>query len=217
MKFMFFAGLGFLLIPMVEMELVWGESFAGSIRKGNKYYQAGKYQEALESYEKAGQQKPNDLRANFNKGTALYKLQEWEKASSEFQNSTVSDNRELQAKSLYNLGNSQLQNGQYADAVRSYQESLKLNPSDTDAAFNLQLAVQFLKNPPPQKKQSQSSEKQKDKANSQKKEEEKAAARKKENEENAKRMLKNFADDQRDRPVFKLGSNKNKKEYEEDW
>ncbi|MCB4757572.1 MAG: VWA domain-containing protein, partial [Elusimicrobia bacterium] len=135
---------------------IYADSFAGDMKKGNKFYHQKKYSEALKQYEQAAQSKPSDLRGNFNKGTALYKLQETEKASEEFERSSFSQDTKLAAKSFFNLGNSQFQNGKYSEAIRSYKQCLKLDSTDKDAKFNLELALQIMKNlPPSQQNESQ--------------------------------------------------------------
>lgn len=211
--FLFF----FILFASYNMtgSFLYADTFKGRMNQGNRFYKRKNYSDALQNYEKAGQISPSDIRANFNKGTALYRLKEWDGAKEEFQKSSLGKDKQMAAKSLYNLGNSYFQKGQYGEAVQSYQQSLKLNPTDPDAKFNLQLALQFQKNPPPQKKQSKDDKKgQKDQKD---KKQQESESQKKEREENAKRILKGAANDQNNKPLFKIDKKENKKEYEEDW
>jgi len=183
----------------------------------NKYYKEKKYEKALESYDKAKETDPKDVRSSYNKGAALYKLEDWEKARKEFEGSSMSKNSELAAKSFYNLGNSQFRNGKYEDAVRSFQQSLRLNPNDRDARYNLQLALRYKKNPPPKQKKKDNDKNKKGK----KKKMEKAKKDDEESdkEKNAKRILKSAADDNKNKPIFNPDTDgkKGKKNYVEDW
>lgn len=189
------------------------DDFRKNLKEGNALYKNEKYDEALQKYDEAIRQRPTDLRGDFNKGAAAYKLQDWDAATEEFQRSSAGKDSRLASKSFYNLGNSQFQKGQYAEAVRSYQRSLKLNPSDDDTKFNLGLALQTMKNPPKQKqKQKSQSGKQKQKGKG-----DQDQKQKEDREESAKRTLKSAASEQNDKPVFKPDAKKGKKQYEEDW
>ena len=149
---------------------------------------------------------------DFNKGAALYRMNEWDKAGEEFKNAGEKS-AALRAQSLYNLGNSRFLKGDFAEASRAYQESLKLNPADEDARFNLQLALQFKKNPPPQKQKSDRDQKRgKGEKRKAKVEEDKEGKK-----ENAKQILKSASEDPENKPTFRPGKDKKKKEYEEDW
>lgn len=204
-------------VPSQKTRLIYAASFREKMQEGNKFYKDEKYSEALESFEQASQKNLKDLRANFNKGDALYRTQEWDQASEEFQKSAGSNDSELSAKAYFNLGNSQFQKGAYADAVRSYQQSLKLNPADGDAKFNLDLALQIQRNPPPRTQHRKSGEKQKNQKNGKKESQSADENQKKEREENAKRTLKGAVDSQNDKPLFKPETNGKKRDDEEDW
>lgn len=52
---------------------------------------------------------------------------------------TMQDNAQLRANVCYNLGNCYYKTQNYALAILNYQRVLRINPSDKDAAFNLQL------------------------------------------------------------------------------
>lgn len=194
------------------------ESFSGKMEEGNELYREKKYSQALEKFEEAEKLKPEDTRGTFNKGASLYKLERWEEARDEFQKGALSEKRKLRAKSLYNLGNSQFKNGEYAEAVNSYKQSLALNPNDPDARFNLQLALKFKKNPPPQQKKSkQDKKKEKD---SQREKRLREEEKKEERRENAKRTLKGALDEQNNKPIFnpdQKDKGKKNERNEKDW
>ncbi len=189
----------------------YADSFRSKIAEGNKLYHVNKYEQALQEYEAAAAVRPDDPRASFNKGTAQYRLKAWDQSAEELQKSSMSRDPKMRARSLYNLGNVHLQSGKYAEAVKSYQESLRVNPRDEDAKENLKLALRFMKNPPPQNKD----QKQQDKKGQDKSKEQKAQEGEK--KENAKRMLKGASDEDQNKPKFKPKPNGKKKEDDEDW
>ena len=76
------------------------------LREGNKFYNNQKYNNATESYSKALQKAPKDVRAGFNQADALYKLNELDKAKDLFTAVTkVASNTDIQARAHYNIGN----------------------------------------------------------------------------------------------------------------
>ena len=74
------------------------------LRQGNKEYNKEKYNNATESYSKALQKAPKDVRANFNQGDALFKLNQLEKANEHYLIAAkISTNTDVQAKAHLNL------------------------------------------------------------------------------------------------------------------
>ena len=53
--------------------------------------------------------------------------------------------KETKAGAYYNIGNAFMKQQQYQDAVKSYIESLKLNPNDQDTKYNLSYALEKLR------------------------------------------------------------------------
>lgn len=116
------------------------------LREGNKYYQKGKYNNATESYSKALQKAPKDIRAVFNQADALYKLNELDKAKDIFNGvAKASTNTDIQAKSFYNIGNIHYKQEKWEESAKAYKESLKRNPKDEDAKYNLMMALAKIK------------------------------------------------------------------------
>ncbi len=187
------------------------DSFRSKMSEGNRLYHQQKYDQALQEYEAAAVVRPEDARASYNKGTAQYRLKSWDQSAEELQKSALSRDPKMRARALYNLGNAHLQSGKYSDAVKEYQECLKINSRDEDAKENLKLALRFMKTPPPQNKDQKQDQKQ-----GQAKEQ-KAKESDKEKKENAKRLLKGASDEDQNKPRFKPKSGKQKKEDDEDW
>lgn len=108
------------------------------IRKGNRLYEEQRMEEAQKSYREALQREPNSIEANFNLGDSQYAKGEYEAAESSFTDileaEGVSD--ELRAKAFYNRGNAQFQQQKLSEALESFKESLRLNPTDLEAKYN---------------------------------------------------------------------------------
>lgn len=112
------------------------------LRQGNKEYNNQKYNNATESYSKALQKEPKDVRANFNQGDALYQLNELDKAKDAYTTAAkLTNNTDVQAKCFYNIGNVLYKQQKYEESAKAYKVSLKLNPKDADAKYNLMMAL----------------------------------------------------------------------------
>ncbi|WP_345972851.1 tetratricopeptide repeat protein [Sulfurimonas diazotrophicus] len=95
-------------------------------------YNGGDYAAAAEGYGML--QSKNDA-ARFNYGDALYKQQKYKEAADVF---TQIRAPELKQKALHNLGNSLANLGKTDEAIKAYEEALKLGKDD-DTQYNLDL------------------------------------------------------------------------------
>ncbi len=71
------------------------------------------------------------------KGSALYRDEDYQNAASQFSNIDSTDGR-------YNLGNAFAKQMRLEEAIEAYDEALKLDPDNEDAAFNRQLVQQLI-------------------------------------------------------------------------
>jgi len=132
----------FLMVPV----LLRGQEERKYIRAGYKAYMDQDYTSAEVDFRKAEDVGNNDFIARYNTSAALYqqeKLEESGKRFAELANET--DNPAERAKLLHNLGNVMLRGEQYQEAVKAYQQSLRLNPDDEDTRYNLAYALEKLR------------------------------------------------------------------------
>ncbi|MDB5227175.1 MAG: batC [Bacteroidota bacterium] len=116
------------------------------LRQGNRFYNNEKYNNATESYSKALQKAPKDVRANFNQGDAYFKLNELDKAKDQYAAAArLTGNTDIQAKAFYNIGNTWYKQEKYEESAKAYKTSLKLNPKDQEAKYNLMMALSKIK------------------------------------------------------------------------
>jgi tetratricopeptide (TPR) repeat protein len=140
--------------------LLYGQGEKRYLREGNGKYKDSKYSESEVSYRKAIDKNKTSSDAGFNLGDALYKQKKYEDAGKQFtdnSNATV-DNRK-KSNSLYNLGNSLLNNNKIKESIDAYKNSLKLYPDNPAAKYNLAYAQDLLKQ---QEKQQQQNDQNKD-------------------------------------------------------
>ncbi|MFR9619723.1 MAG: tetratricopeptide repeat protein [Rikenellaceae bacterium] len=110
----------------------------GEVRKGNKSYNSEDYVAAAEHYVGALEQSPTNFEAKFNLGCAVAKIDSLADAAAIFgelaADSLLSDAQ--RSISYYNLGNAQFGQQQLEEALESYKDAMRFDPSDVDAKYN---------------------------------------------------------------------------------
>jgi len=129
---------------------------AGKVRAGNSYYQAEEYDKAQTLYvESLGDtlSLPKHYQGVlYNLGNTLYQQEKYREAIELYQR-TYSEDSTLTGKMLYNRANSLLKSGNANAAVESYVQALQYLPDDEDARFNLELALEMLRQQQQQQQQ----------------------------------------------------------------
>ncbi len=125
-----------------------GGAWAGPAEKeakiGNRLYDKGEFDTALEHFSKAGELAPGDARMKFNAGTALYRLDDNERAREAFEGA-AGEGEKFRPRALFNAGNARFKAGDYAGAAESYKKAILADPSDDNARYNLQKALEMKK------------------------------------------------------------------------
>ncbi|MBR5216508.1 MAG: tetratricopeptide repeat protein, partial [Bacteroidales bacterium] len=112
----------------------------GLIRHGNNEFKNGNFSEAEVNYRKS-LDKEYSPKAQFNLGDALYEQKNYEDAEKNFSEVTERKvSKEIESDAYYNLGNTYMAQEKYAEAFDSYKKSLKANPKNEDARYNLEYA-----------------------------------------------------------------------------
>ena len=109
------------------------------IREGNRHYESQRFADAEKAYRRALQNDSLSVEGAFNLGNAHYATGNFSAAEEQFHKIAERKegvNEEQKAAAYYNLGNAQFQQQKLDEALESYKESLKLNPSNLEAKFN---------------------------------------------------------------------------------
>ena len=107
------------------------------------------YRKALE----ANQQNPQ---ANYNLGCALMMQQKDSAAVVQYEKAArIETNKIRRSKAFHNIGIVCQNHQMYGDAIKAYEESLRLNPTDNETRYNLALCKKLNKNQQNQNNQQQ--------------------------------------------------------------
>lgn len=141
------------LTVVVLLLLIGGEASAqwkkerGWVRKGNRLFEKGYFDQSVESYERALQYDSTSFEAKYDLASALYKNKRYDKAESTLM-ALLSDTTRTELERgevAYNLGNTQFEQQKYQEALSSYRFAMRCNPDDEDAKHNYFLTKLMLK------------------------------------------------------------------------
>jgi Ca-activated chloride channel homolog len=141
-------------------------SASASVTDAQKNFERGKYDKARAEFEQLAKKHPDDARLRFNAGAAAFNDQDYESALRHFSGGLSAPDVQLQQRSYYNLGNTQFRVGERAkdpkekqqaweQAIRDYENALKLDGKDADAQFNRDVVKQKLEELKNQQQQQQ--------------------------------------------------------------
>jgi Ca-activated chloride channel family protein len=150
-----------------------GQSPRELLAEGNDLLEAGRWQEALESFQQAEVSLPDSPVLAYDEAIAYYRLGDYEKARQQLQRALATRDVRLEAKAKYNLGNCayaealalQASPQQAIDrlrqAINHYRDALAIDANDDDARANIEMATLLIKDLLDKLKQQQEQQKQK--------------------------------------------------------
>ena len=190
----------FILCVFIIYSLAFSDNLYSRNQKANKLYKNKKYEEALKEYDNLCIEYPSEPKLKINKGSALYKLEDYQKAEESYNSAKEIKDKNILSNLYYNLANSQFMQGEklssqdinlamekYKSAQENYIKALDLKPYDKDAKYNLELTLKKIKLMEQQKKnQEQNQQKKDNKENKQDKNQNNQSQNQKDNKNNQK-------------------------------
>jgi Ca-activated chloride channel family protein len=115
--------------------------------RGQQLYEAGKYLEAYEAYQRVLHQQGGP-EVRYNAGNTLYRLRQYIDAAKTWRES-LNGPKDLRQHGFFNMGNAYVRAAEDANAlsryldraVEAYEEALRIDPNDQEAKWNLELAL----------------------------------------------------------------------------
>ena len=130
------------------------------MKEGNEAYNSGEFIQSNDLYSQSFKNDTSNLKAAFNNGNSSFMSGDFESSRNNFNQYLHSNiTKEEKSKAYYNIGNSYLteyaksaqeNTGQspnsdlLTNAVDNYKKSLRNNPTDEDARYNLSYAMKLL-------------------------------------------------------------------------
>lgn len=116
------------------------------VRRGEQLYAEGRYRDSYQAFQRA-LSASGDPTLHYSVGVALYRMRRYEEAARSFRE--VTGVPRLKQPGYYNLGNAYLRaaedapgaEGLLRQAIAAYEEALRLDPADSAAKWNLELAL----------------------------------------------------------------------------
>jgi len=132
--------------PQSSYAFSWDDLWLNSDQQAARQIEKGQAQQAFETAES------DDWKA-----TAAFRKKDYEHASKLFNNG--------QADGFYNQGNALAENGKLEEALKAYQDSLKIRPDDADTLYNKKQVADALKKQQEQENKDKQDKDKKDKDN----------------------------------------------------
>ena len=167
-----------LLVLMMTVALpIMAQQERYDVLRGNKAYEAEKYENAALEYQRALDKNNKGYQAAYNLGNAYFRQQKYPEALEAYQNAAKllsPDAKQHSAKekarlaqTFHNLGNAAYATQDYGNAVAAYQQALRNNPKDDNTRYNLVKAMQMLQQQQQQQNQQQQNQQQQQQQNQQ--------------------------------------------------
>ena len=184
------------IIVLLALSLsAWGTP-RSLVRQGNKAAGQGKTDEALLHYKQALQQKADTSVVMYDLGNVMNQSGQHENAEKSYLGSlNPKSSLPEQAATFYNLGNTYFAEQKFDEAAKAYIESLKRNPADDEAKYNLEVARRMLQQ---QKQQQQQQAEQQKEDQQQDQQQNQQQAAKKMSPEEAERILNALLQNEQD-------------------
>ena len=133
------------------------------IREGNRLFRMKDYAKAEVQYRKALEANQQNPQANYNLGCALMMQQKDSAAVVQYEKAArIEPNKMRRSKAFHNIGVVCQNHKMYGDAIKAYEESLRLNPTDDETRYNLALCKKLNKNQQNQNNQQKKQQNRKD-------------------------------------------------------
>jgi hypothetical protein len=144
----------FVLTVIAPGQIVFAGTVEETVRKGNKKYSEGNFNEAINEYDQALVDKPEVLRPKFNKANSYYRLDDLAKAMDLYKEvATKAKDMKLVTKAKYNTGNCYFHRGSkqrdsdlnkaiddMKTSISFWRQVLDIEPDNKKAAKNIEVA-----------------------------------------------------------------------------
>ena len=145
-----------LFILTIGSMSLFAQTDRSHIRMGNRLYRSGGIEQAEVEYSKAVTKNDRNPQALYNLACAYMQQNKDSLALTFFDKaSNLETSKFRKSKSFHNAGVILQRHQMYGEAIKAYEQSLRLNPNDDETRYNLVLCKRLQKNQPQDNKQQQ--------------------------------------------------------------
>lgn len=145
-----------LFILTIGSMSLFAQTDRSHIRMGNRLYRSGGIEQAEVEYSKAVTKNDRNPQALYNLACAYMQQNKDSLALVFFDKaSNLETSKFRKSKSFHNAGVICQRHQMYREAIKAYEQSLRLNPNDDETRYNLVLCKRLQKNQPQDNKQQQ--------------------------------------------------------------
>lgn len=135
-----------IVVLLLMSSNILSQNWIDSVNAAKKSYESGKYEDAYRQFENAQKIAPQETNLTKDLGTTAYRKGDYEKSQKAYDLATSDSSNPLEAAKIWhNQGNCYLKQKKYEEAIESYKQSLRLNPSDEETRYNLSEAKRRMK------------------------------------------------------------------------
>jgi tetratricopeptide (TPR) repeat protein len=142
----------------------YAQEAEGMLYRANQLYLDKKYDEAIAVYQQVLNKQPANSIARYNLANSLFRKGDFEAAEKNYESLTsTATNNQLSQRAWYNKGLSLTRQKKLEASIAAYKQAVLMDPSDSDARFNLQKALEEWKKQQPKNKPDKNKQSPKDK------------------------------------------------------
>lgn len=135
------------IIICAFLSISWLDPYRDAVSSGNEEFNQKKYNNARRYYDKAERYAPGEddkKRLAFNRADADFMIEDNDNALTGYQRATQSDDRDVQKKAFFNIGNVYLKQKNYREAINAYMNALKIDPGYDRAKKNIEYVLKHM-------------------------------------------------------------------------
>lgn len=122
------------------------QAWRDSLKAGKLAYESGNFDRAYTAFLEAQRLAPEEMDFSKDIGNVAYRIGDFSRADQAFTRAITNTTETLRgAKKWHNHGNAKMKQEDYAGAIESYKNALRLNPNASETRYNLAVALDKLK------------------------------------------------------------------------
>ena len=209
-----------LFILTIGSMSLFAQTDRSHIRMGNRLYRSGGIEQAEVEYSKAVTKNDRNPQALYNLACAYMQQNKDSLALTFFDKaSNLETSKFRKSKSFHNAGVICQRHQMYREAIKAYEQSLRLNPNDDETRYNLVLCKRLQKNQPQDNKQQQKQQQKQEKKQEKQEQKQEQQPKDQMSKDNAEQLLQAAMQEEKNtqHKLQKIKSQTQRKSLQKNW